>query len=173
MTVDQLPQAETFGERGRQEQTRVGHQAAVVEGDGEPGRGCSVIASNGCSLFPVDRSLHDHSPDSEEHPIPSLRDCIHALLRCIRGKKAHGVRSKGPGRTRPARPTLRTSRTCFVTRTVRCAPNTIDTSWEYPRVPPGGGLSLGLGFGPRVIAFNHSEIKPGTYEAYLARKPTS
>ncbi len=37
MTVDQLPQAETFGERGRQEQTRVGHQAVVVEGDREPG----------------------------------------------------------------------------------------------------------------------------------------
>ena len=37
VTVDELPQAETFGERGRQQQARVGHQAVVIEGDREPG----------------------------------------------------------------------------------------------------------------------------------------
>jgi len=46
--------------------------------------GCSVIASNGCSLFPVNDCLHTILPDSAEHPIPSSRVCSHALLRCIR-----------------------------------------------------------------------------------------
>ena len=34
--VDELPQAQVVGQRGRQEQARVGHQAVVVEGRVEP-----------------------------------------------------------------------------------------------------------------------------------------
>ena len=49
VAVGELLQTEMLGERGREEQPRIGHQAVVVEG--RSGRGC--LASNGCSLFLV------------------------------------------------------------------------------------------------------------------------
>ena len=36
MRVDKLPQTEMMGERGRKQQSRVGHQAVVVEGRLKP-----------------------------------------------------------------------------------------------------------------------------------------
>ena len=43
MGVDELLQTEMLGERGRQQQPRVGDQAVVVEGrDSQPVEGCAM-----------------------------------------------------------------------------------------------------------------------------------
>ena len=49
--VRQFTEAEPAGERGGEQQARVVHEAVVVEGDVYPVRRCSLVASNGCSLW--------------------------------------------------------------------------------------------------------------------------
>ena len=68
VVVDQLLQAEPAGQCGREEESRVVHQATVVEGCVYAVGGRSLVASNGCSLWLVGESSQSIVPATAEHP---------------------------------------------------------------------------------------------------------
>ena len=84
--VDEFPQAQVPGERGRQEQPGIGHQAVVVEGDLDAvGLVLWQHLSGALFLGPV-FCFKTIIPDSEAHPLASSRAVPKAVLRWIRGK---------------------------------------------------------------------------------------
>ena len=56
------------GERGGEQQARVVHETVVIEGDVYRVGGCSLLASNGCSLLLVRDSYKTIVPATAEHP---------------------------------------------------------------------------------------------------------
>ena len=70
VTVNQFTQAHVLGQSGRKEQPGIVDQAVVVEGLFGCGRGPQVVASVGCSLFPV--GFLSRKPLSQKHRITFL-----------------------------------------------------------------------------------------------------
>jgi hypothetical protein len=84
--LDQLAQAEMRGERGRQEEPGVGHQAIVVEGRIEPVEAVRRSHLSGVLPFGSVVAQQPHRPSSEGHLFACPDRRIGPGYRWIRGK---------------------------------------------------------------------------------------
>ena len=82
--VDEFPQAQVPGERGRQEQAGIGHQAMVVKEDADTVGVVTWQHLLGAPCFRAGFCSKTIIPDSEEHPLASSRAVPKTVLRWIR-----------------------------------------------------------------------------------------
>jgi hypothetical protein len=78
MLIDQLPEAEVLDQGGRQEEPRVGHQAVVVKGRGDPVEAVGRSHPSGASLLGFDGFLSRPSSPFGRAPVLLSRIMNHA-----------------------------------------------------------------------------------------------